>query len=133
MAITDSQQLEYISGLFYNPTTVSVKISILCLYRRIFDTPSFRLASLIVMIFCVLWAFGCGFAQAFICNTPGSFRDPTVKGYCYGYGMFFVLGLSMEMILDAVIVCLPVRMVFGMQLSRARKISVSLIFLLGGL
>lgn len=40
---------------------------------------------------------------------------------------------AIEVVIDTVILALPVRMVLGLNLSRKRKISLVLIFLLGGL
>ena len=129
----DLQQVETINATFYSTTACLIKASVLCLYRRIFDTPLFRLISLIVMGLCICWAIGIGFAQFLRCNPLHKAWDPEAKGHCYPYGRFIVSGLVLELVLDTVILSLPLPMVSRLQMSRAKRLSVSLIFLLGGL
>lgn len=54
--------------LTYSLTITMVKISILMLYRRIFDTATFRLKSLIVGIICVAWFLVAVFTDIFQCR-----------------------------------------------------------------
>lgn len=88
---------------------------------------------MVVIVVCVLWGIGFGFAEIFWCNPPASLWNQAVHGYCFGYGKFFVAMISSEMVLDTVILSLPIRMVLGLQMSRERKTSVMMMFLLGGL
>ena len=120
--------------MFYFPGSLSTKLSILYLYRRIFPVPNFKLASSIVIVICVLWALGCGIAQIFMCNPPQKLWHPEMKGYCFQYGKYLVAALSFEITIDALILSLPVYWIVGMlQLSAWRKAQVIGIFLLGGL
>ena len=68
----------------------------------------------------------------FKCNPPESLWNPEVHGQCLKYGKLQLAVFSIELALDMVILCLPVRMIVKMKLSRRRKIVISMIFLLGG-
>ena len=85
------------------------------------------------MIPCVLWAVGCGFAEVFVCNPPHHFWDPDSTGYCYPREVSLVSILAIELVIDTIILILPIRMVWALQMSRTNKVSISLIFLLGSL
>ena len=86
-----------------------------------------------VMVVCVIWAIGFGFAEIFSCNPPASSWNKTIYGYCFGYGKFLVAMISSEIVLDTVILSLPIRMIIGLRMSRERKASIIMMFLLGGL
>lgn len=105
----------------------------MCFYRRLFDIRLFRSASLSVMILCVLWAVGCGFAEVFQGNPPSHFWNPGSRGVCIHFGKALAAVLSLEVVLDTLILSLPIRMVFGLQLTLVKQIQISLIFLIGGL
>ena len=127
-------QVGYASVQFYIPAAVSVKLSLLCLYGRIFPTPSFRLASVVVMILVSIWGITFFFVNLFLCNPPRKFWDPTVPGFCLEYGKIGLLvGLSLEIGLDCTILVLPIKMISGLQMNTGKKVSVALIFLVGAL
>ena len=127
------RQVQHATAQLYTTTACLIKISLLCLYRRLFTTRRFRLASLNVMIACVRRAFGCGVATVFICNPPQHFWNARSDGSCFPYGKALISILSLESGLDTIILILPIRMIFGLQMSRGKQISLSLIFLIGGL
>ena len=113
----------------------AVKLSILCMYRRIFSIDaSFRRQSLMVGI--VVVAFWLANTIASVANCIPlqyswiSLSDPR---YCFNYNVFWMATGVIEVVIDTTILALPVRMVLGLQLSLKRKISIVLIFLLGGL
>ncbi|MCJ1246023.1 hypothetical protein MMC30_003227 [Trapelia coarctata] len=127
--------ISYTSSVSYFLCIAAIKTSIVLLYRRVFsiDT-SFRLQSLVVIIF--IWVFWFAATIATILNCLPfeynwiSIGDPL---HCINYNIFWMVTGSIEVLMDAIILALPVRMVLGLQLTRKRKILVLLIFLLGGL
>ncbi len=127
-------QVGYTSVQCYIPAAVSVKLSLLCLYRRIFPTQSSRLASEVVMIPVSYWGISYVFVNLFMCHPTEKLWDPTIPGFCFQDGKVKLLvGLSVEIGLDCTILVLPIKMVYGLQMNRAKKVSVAMIFLLGAL
>ena len=126
-------QLEYISALFCNPSALCVKVSLLCLYRRLFPIPWVRWATSIMIGVCVAWAVTFWFSLIFTCNPPESLWNPAVRGQCIESGTAQVVAFTTELAIDTVILSLPIRMVTALQMAPRRKFLVLLIFLLGGL
>lgn len=131
-----SQNL-YITEIIFSTTITAVKISILCFYRSIFATPSFRRATLVLGIICMLWFIIIVFIGIFQCRPISGAWDYVfqvedksrcipIAGFIFGYELSNVL-------LDICILCLPIYMIRRLQLPTRRKISVGSIFLLGGL
>lgn len=127
----------YITEIVFGTTITAVKISILCFYRSIFATPSFRRKTLILGIICVLWFIITLFIIIFQCSPISGAWDSVfqiknktkcipIPGFIFGYELSNVL-------LDICILCLPIYMIRRLQLPTRRKISVGSIFLLGGL
>ena len=123
----------YISFVFYFVTVTAVKISILCFYRRIFSTPSFRRMSLMVGVVVVGWYLAVELVDIFICWPVERFWTPLLPGRCLDFNAFFLaLGIT-ETIIDTAILVLPIRMISTLRLPRRDRIVLSGIFLLGGL
>ena len=114
------------------PTT-AIRIGILSYYRRIFPIPSFRRLSMLFIITCVLYCVPATIAEIFACTPVAAIWDPAIAGNCITYTLFYVIILSIEIVLDACILLLPLREVHRLQMAPRKKILVSLIFLLGGL
>ena len=59
--------------------------------------------------------------------------DPLLPGYCFNLSDFAVAIEVPNSLLDFVIVALPVRVIKQLQLSVGNKITLSVVFVLGGL
>lgn len=81
-----------------------------------------------------VWGFTFFFVNVFMCNPPSKYWNPTTPGFCYKYGVpALLVGLSIEIALDCLILVLPIKMISGLQMTKAKKVSLALIFLVGGL
>ncbi|KAL8804381.1 MAG: hypothetical protein Q9182_002576 [Xanthomendoza sp. 2 TL-2023] len=100
--ITFILKILYCSIITYSLAISSVKISLLLLYRRIFDTEHFKKRSLIVGIACVLCLYA----------------------YYLGFS-------SSNLVLDLVILLLPLHMVWKLKLPPRQKLALSGIFSIG--
>ena len=126
------QKWIFIASCTYLPSLLGYKMSILCLYVRIFDVDRrFRHATWAVMfvtagyLFCNFWT------QIFGCRPIAKYWKPDLPGHCirtleadYGYG-------SLNFITDLIIFILPLPMVWRLQLSRRDKMGISVIFMMG--
>lgn len=127
-------KVSWATALMYFSLISSIKISILLMYRRIFAVPSFRLQSLILGCFVVLWWLLGSVATAVYCMPLRRFwMGNAVPGYCFDYNIFWMAMGSAEILIDTIILILPIRMVLQLQLSSQSKGLISGIFLLGSL
>ena len=109
-----------IGSCIYPLITVSIKISILCLYRRIFATQMFRRVSSCVGLVDLVWFVAIELGSIMTCIPVAKFWDPTISGTCINFNLLFPVYSIIETILDFVV-------------SRHNKIILSGMFLLGEL
>lgn len=121
----------------YGLTITAVKISILLLYRRVFGTVAkFKRATLIVGILCITWLCGNTFTQIFLCSPMSAAWNPNVifsKADCRDLHRYLVGITAANLLLDIVILCMPLPMIWDLNLSTRKKFEVSGVFLLGSL
>lgn len=127
----------YAAEIIFALTITVVKLSVLSFYRSIFATPSFRRATTVVAILCLLWFLAIQFATIFQCQPIKAAWDevPVVedKGHCIPAGSY-IFGYELTSVfIDLCILCLPIYMVKRLQLPIRRKVSVCAVFLTGSL
>ena len=125
--------MTYAGSLWYAFNITAIKLSILLLYQRVFPTPKFVLAIRIVGGFAVSWWFVVVIIQIFSCNPIAGFWDIDIPSKCIDPAKFYIAVAVPNILTDIVMLCLPVRMVWRLQMSRAQKIQLSLTFLTGAL
>lgn len=123
----------YYSGIFYFPAVFCVNISILCLYRRLFDTRKFRCISLAMIIFNVCWFIPSFLGEVLVCLPVQSIWNPLIHGSCIWYSTFWLVVLVVELVIDVILVVLPLREIAKLKLSTRNKVMLSVVFALGGL
>ena len=112
-----------------------VKLSILLLYHRIFDTLKFKRMNLIVGIACIGWLIAALLCLAFQCHTNAERYDADTlfSDQCIDLKAYWVAVTGSNMALDLIILCMPLYMVWRLRLANHQKIALSGIFALGGL
>ena len=112
-----------------------VKISILLLYRRIFDTPNFARATWIVGIACISWLIASLLCLVFQCHTNAERynADSLFSDQCINLKVYWVAITGSNMALDLIILCMPLYMVWNIRLATRQKIMASGLFALGAL
>ncbi|PVI01814.1 hypothetical protein DM02DRAFT_501288, partial [Periconia macrospinosa] len=110
------------------------KIAMLCMYRRIFDTPFFSKVVLWGIMVNIAWWLAMSLSGVFACKPIQAYwHRETKEKKCFRL-MQYDLGYAIVNIsLDFFILCLPVRQVWKLHLDRAQKIAISFIFLIGAL
>ena len=125
------EQLFYAAQLFSIATTATAKISLLCLYRRIFSTPSFRWNSLVVIGFVAAYWVTSSVSLCLQCIPVEKLWTPTKEGRCINFAAAF-LGLELwNCSLDIVMLCLPLNVIRGLQMSTRLKLQLAVLFFLG--
>lgn len=120
--------------MIYTATILFVKLSILTYYVRIFSVRPFRIAAYAVGSIVVIWAIVVWFISIFSCRPINGFWDKSITtAHCVNSKKFYIGNAVPNIFTDVMILILPVRMVWGLQTNRMQKITLSFIFLLGGL
>ncbi|KAI0556051.1 hypothetical protein F4679DRAFT_578174 [Xylaria curta] len=127
-------KINLVTAVIYYTINASVKLSILYMYYRIFHAKSSLRYQLFVTAGLVIgWWIGTTVAQIVNCIPVSKYWTSNVLDpkYCFNLNTFFVVGGSIEVFLDVLILTLPIRAVLALQLSWRRKTIISGIFLLG--
>ncbi|KAI1843549.1 hypothetical protein JX266_010182 [Neoarthrinium moseri] len=111
-----------------------VKLSILCFYRRIFPSKVFRALNTTLIVITTIWTVGFFFAYMFRCGTNfWALWAPLqyLIQYCYdSTAMFYTLAIS-DVATDVFILSLPLFWLFKLNMTPAKRLAVSGVFLLG--
>ena len=113
-------------------TNASAKISIVCLYRRIFPTDTLRIKRVIVMISVTIYWIVCILGCIFGC-VPVKAAWTITTAHCLDLKAFFLATELYNCILDIVILSLPISELRKLHMPLRHKIGVGFVFLLGGL
>ena len=110
-------------------------LSILFLYRRLFPIQSFQKASTVLIVAYTLWFIPGLVAETLMCTPISSMwlQPQLVTKKCFFYSTFFIIILSVELLLNAIMLALPILYVLNLKVSWTRRAELMVIFLLGGL
>ena len=130
-------KLLYAATAFSIATTATAKLSILCLYRRVFSTPSFRRNSLVVGLMVIAYWLASTIGAILQCLPIDANWNLRVKlsgnVRCINFAAFF-LGLELSnCVLDVVIICLPLGVIRQLQMPLRQRHQLAFVFFLGGL
>ena len=118
----------------YGTSILTIKLSVLSLYRRIFSVPKFKLAANIVQGVVIAWWIAVILVSIFSCNPINGFWDKLyTKSKCINTEHFFIGNAVPNIATDIVILILPLREIWHLNTQRHQKVALSFIFLLGGL
>ncbi|KAI9799628.1 MAG: hypothetical protein M1833_003943 [Piccolia ochrophora] len=115
----------------YASTIAAVKISILLFLKRIFITPSFRIATNIVGAIVVAWWIAMEVTNFASCRPLEVYWNRMLPGKCIDELAFFHANAISNVITDFVILVLPLPEVWKLQIPLGKKIALSAIFMLG--
>jgi len=134
--------LLYIFENFYSPAIAMVKFSILLFYARIFTENTARLPTLIwfrralyaMGAVTALWWVLCQSIVIFECSPIHYFWDhKPISGHCIDVQQFFTGQAIPNIITDAILLALPLPLIWRLQLPMVQKAGLSAVFLLGSL
>ncbi|PTU24060.1 hypothetical protein P175DRAFT_0422674, partial [Aspergillus ochraceoroseus IBT 24754] len=120
------------TGTFlYTLCITFVKLSILALYKRLFSIRPMVLSVHIVAAIVIFWCYGVCIVGAFICIPLRKLWSPTTPGGCIDLAKFYY-GLQIpNIVTDALILVMPMRVVWNLQVPKVQKIMLSGVFMLG--
>ncbi|KAI0419310.1 hypothetical protein F5X98DRAFT_373108 [Xylaria grammica] len=125
----------FVAGeLLWCTANTCVKFSILSLYKNLFPSNTFvRVCHGGILLTAVYWTVVV--LETFLLCKPVQFTwDRTIpNGTCYGERMGYLTAATVNLIIDAFIVVLPMPLLFRLQMSLPKRLGVAAMFSLGGL
>lgn len=127
-------KLVFTTSVLYFAITATTKLSILFMYNRLFSaSAAFRLQIVVLAALVISFWVACTLADLLNCIPLewawiNSQADPR---YCVNYNVFWFATGICEAFIDVLIIVMPIRVVFLLQLNRAKKIAVAAVFLFG--
>ena len=119
--------------IIYFATLAATKLSILTFYTRLFPTRSFKLAARIMTGVVTAWLIATILVSVFSCNPVRAFWTHEPGSTCIVSEQFYIANAVPNIITDAVILALPIHMVWQLHTSKWERVALTFIFLLGSL
>lgn len=124
-------QVLFGSQFFLIFSIIFVKVSIVLFYREIFSTRKFRVVTNVAFAVLAATLIALFFVTLFQ-DHPIS-RNWTGNGTTIDFPVLYIFEAALETAYDIAVLCLPLPMIGGLQLSPKRKWAVIGMFWLGGL
>lgn len=129
--VEDFLKLFFCVQIFYAWVGPAIKISFLLLYRRIFVVKWFMRITLVVATLVIIWCISVTLTVIFECRPVGSYWQPLLQQHCIDSQKFYWANGISNLLLDVMILCLPIPMIWKLQMSMRSKISLTGVFALG--
>ena len=108
--------------IFYSTCLPVIKCSLLLFYWRIFRTRKFQIGVYTVGAFLVCWFLTSILVSIFGCTPVKAAWDPTIAGArCINADNFFLGNGVLNLVGDLTILCMPMPMVWTLQLARPKE------------
>ena len=121
----------FASGIILPTALALTKISLLMLLNYLFVLPAFRITVRILGAIVIAWWLTLVLGQIFICLPISSHWDTTVVGHC-GNQQAFDIGTPIPWIVtDVAILLCPLPVLRQLHVSRAQKLGLFGLFLIG--
>lgn len=111
-----------------------IKISVLLAYRRIFRGKAFNIVSLCMIVICTLLALAFLITSALQCHV----RNWSLKYVAWSHRRHCIQAATSwsgyaisDVITDLIILLIPLPLIWQLQLTTSKKVSVLMVFLLG--
>jgi hypothetical protein len=122
----------FAAQVMYKVVLTFDKISILCMYYRIFKVDhTFRIASHAVNAFIILSGTAYILATIFQCTPVAGFWNKTIHPKCINSEAFWISYATINILTDIVLLTLPIRQVMKLNVSKVEKFGLILVFFTG--
>ncbi|KAL9609838.1 MAG: hypothetical protein Q9167_005426 [Letrouitia subvulpina] len=122
-----------VTAMCYNTSNLSVKISILFLYRRIFPTRWLKFTLLALGLFALAQWISFNLVVILQCVPISSQWLPGISARCVKFSMATLISGVINVVTDILILASPMHTVWRLKASKARKRLITVTFLLGGI
>ncbi|KAK6079548.1 hypothetical protein SCUP234_05717 [Seiridium cupressi] len=123
----------FMGEFFYGVGFTLIKLSILLLYRRIFVTRLVKVGSIFLAVFVILWGIAFVIVCIFDCNPINGYWDLNVPSKCLSQSDFYIGFAVPNMVADVLMMTLPLRDIWALQLNLRIKAGLFAVFVLAGL
>ncbi|KAH8429788.1 uncharacterized protein LDX57_007460 [Aspergillus melleus] len=123
------KELLYVFLIFYLLAPPTVKLCLLCLYKRIFVSSRFLILVYFMIVTISVWATVTVFMGIFLCNPISAFW--TEEGHRMSLGKFSIGYGVVNIITSFLVWMMPIPNMWRLQLRMAQKIALTLTFALG--
>ncbi|KAF2634256.1 hypothetical protein P280DRAFT_485620 [Massarina eburnea CBS 473.64] len=133
--ITTILHIYYFDEMFYLSSLALTKCSILLFYLRIFPNQNFRRIVYATLAVCALYIPGFVIATIVQCmpiRYAWEHWDGEHNGKCFNVNMEGWMSAAINIVLDIIVICMPLRELSKLAMSRRRKAGIMLMFLGGG-
>ncbi|KAL6405978.1 hypothetical protein AUP68_10533 [Ilyonectria robusta] len=123
-----------ITGTFYGMSIMLTKLSILAFYLR-FVIESGKLKGIIyaTMVITILYSIIASFVWVYACQPLEKYWDLTITdGSCINFLKVTIFSGVMNTVTDAIILLLPIMILWGLSMPKRQKIGVTMIMMTGG-
>ena len=121
----------YFDQIFYKFTINLTKLSILCLYLRIFTAPWFRTTCWVSVLLITFYALSSIIATVFQCTPIPRFWDKTIDGMCISSTAFWFANSIFNIVTDIVILGSVPGVVWSLSLPMRQRVGLTVVFGLG--
>ncbi|KAJ9355727.1 hypothetical protein DTO280E4_6405 [Paecilomyces variotii] len=132
--ITKIIQYTWLTEIFYMAAMGFTKITILCLYLKVFPSKPFRTTCFVTIGVCIIFALVFSLGTVFHC-WPVSYGwtewSGETQGYCINFNAFAWAHAIVNIILDLFVIFLPIPQLLRLALGTRRKVHVILMFSVG--
>ncbi|KAH6683060.1 hypothetical protein B0J14DRAFT_137725 [Halenospora varia] len=116
------------------PALCCIKTSILIFYMRLFPSQKFKYWAWANIGYTIIWGIVSWCVNLTVCAPVAYYYDKTIiGGHCKNQVISGMANGALSLLGDIFILCLPIPMIWGLQVNMRRKIALCGIFLLGGL
>ncbi|KAL1793061.1 hypothetical protein ACET3X_008043 [Alternaria dauci] len=125
----------YGANIVYKVVLMFNKISVVCLYYRIFaiTAKSFRVACHLMNAWIAITGLVFTIATVFQCTPIAAFWDKTIPGArCFKNEPWWISYATVQITTDFMLLAMPFRRIMGLSMGRTEKLGVALVFGTGG-
>lgn len=130
-AVANISKWLLVTEIIYVWNLAWTKLSLLCMYYRIFRFPFFKKQVICVGAYVVIWAVCVSFLFTFICVPVEKLWHPDIEGRCVSELGVWLANASSTIFSDVIILLLPIPQVWRLQLKTFEKVGLTLVFGLG--
>lgn len=133
--LAEQVQFILVTEMAYTSAIISVKLSVLLLYSRVFPSVKFRKVLWSIGGFVVCYALAQELTIIFQCRPIDGAWDPAAhaNAICIQLNLEWVIMASFNVVTDIVTLCLPLPLLWRLQIDMERKLQLIGVFLLGSL
>ena len=128
----ENRKLYYSGEIIYYICVAVTKVAVLNLYLRIAVQRAFRRLVWACIAIVTATAVASVTASIFQCTPVRKALDSSIRGSCIDVNALFFANAGLDIVQDAFIYVLPVRMLYQLQVPRRQKIALMLVFAVGG-